>query len=464
MNSRRQWRTRIENVIRTDPASRPMTEALLSIDEVYARKVIDLAMRIAEALIAVGASANEVVLAVIRVAAALGIKPVHVDITYNSIGVSYHRNETELPFTLIRVVRAPVPDHTKLQQLQALVADIESGSVTLDHARVRFHKIRRRPFPYRPAVIVLAQGTLALGVGVLYGANWFVLLIIALAACSAAMTQRLLGKWHVPFFFSQAAGALVVVAIAAVSNWLRDLGVPLFDEVRPTVIVAAGIVLMLAGMSVVAAAQDAIDGFSLTAGGRILDLALLTLGVVIGIVGGVALTQSLGIGIPLASEPPALGSVWMQVIGAILIAVTVAVWNGAGLRTIAISAALGATAWGGYSIALLGGIGMAPASGFGALLASFLGTLIAHRWHVPSIAVTTAAIVPMVPGSMVFRGILAIVAAENDPQGLIVGFAELVSAGAIGLALASGASLGLFLGAPIRDTLQSVTRRRGRIR
>jgi uncharacterized membrane protein YjjP (DUF1212 family) len=433
-----------------------MTEALLSIDEVYARKVIDLAMRIAEALIAVGASANEVVLAVIRVAAALGIKPVHVDITYNSIGVSYHRNETELPFTLIRVVRAPVPDHTKLQQLQALVADIESGSVTLDNARVRFHKIRRRPFPYRPAVIVLAQGMLALGVGVLYGANWFVLLIILLASCAAAMTQRLLAKWHVPFFFSQAAGALVVVAIAAVSNWLGDLGVPLFDEVRPTVIVAAGIVLMLAGMSVVAAAQDAIDGFSLTAGGRILDLALLTL--------GVALTQSLGIGIPLASDPPALGSVWMQVIGAILIAVTVAVWNGAGLRTIAISAALGAIAWGGYSVALLGGIGMAPASGFGALLASFLGTLIAHRWHVPSIAVTTAAIVPMVPGSMVFRGILAIVAAENDPQGLIVGFAELVSAGAIGLALASGASLGLFLGAPIRDTLQSVTRRRGRIR
>lgn len=464
MNSRRQWRARIESVIRNDPASRPMTEALLSIDEVYARKVIDLAMRIGEALIAVGASANEVVLAVIRVAAALGIKPVHVDISYNSIGVSYHRNEIELPFTLIRVVRAPVPDHTKLQQLQALVADIESGRVALDDARVRFHKIRRLPFPYRPAVIVAAQGALALGVGVLYGADWLNLLIIVLAACAAALTQRILSRWHVPFFFSQAAGALAVVAFAAVANWFEDLGVPLFVDIRPTVIVAAGIVLMLAGMSVVAAAQDAIDGFALTAGGRILDLALLTAGVAIGIIGGVAITQALGIGIPLASDPPALGPAWMQVVGAILIAVTVAIWNGAGMRTIAVSAVLGTIAWVTYSAVALAGVGFAAASFFGALLASFVGTLIAHRLHVPSIAVTTAAIVPMVPGSMVFRGILAVVEAESDPQALMAGLAELVGASAIGIALASGASLGLFLGAPLRDTLQSVVRRRGRIR
>ena len=40
----------------------------------------------------------------------------------------------------------------------------------------------------------------------------------------------------------------------------------------------------------------------------------------------------------------------------------------------------------------------------------------------------------------------------------------IATATAIGLALASGASLGLVLGAPVRDTLQSVVRRRGRIR
>ena len=158
-----------------------MTEAMLTIDEIYARKVIDLSMRIGEALIAVGASANEVALSTMRVAGALGVRPVHVDITYNSIGVSYHRDDTELPFTLLRVVRAPVPDHSKLQQLQALVADIQAG-LDLDEARTRFHVIRRMPFRYRPAIIVMAQGLLVVGVCLLFGASWVVTLVAFMAA------------------------------------------------------------------------------------------------------------------------------------------------------------------------------------------------------------------------------------------------------------------------------------------
>ena len=221
---------------------------------------------------------------------------------------------------------------------------------------------------------------------------------------------------------------------------------------------------MLAGMSVVAAAQDAIDGFALTAGGRILDLALLTLGVVIGIIGGVELARALGFGFALTNDPPGFGPLPMQAIGVVVIAVAVAVWNGARTRTILVSVVIASIAWFGYSLAVAAGAGIPLASGVGALVASFVGTLIAHRLHVPSIAVTTAAIVPMVPGSAVFRGLLGVMEAQGDPQLLMVGVAELIVAGAIGIALASGASLGLFLGAPLRDTLESVVRRRGRIR
>jgi len=463
MGVQKNWRVRLVEAIRVDAASRPETQAILSIDEMHARRVIELAMRIAEALIAVGAAANEVVLSATRVAAAFGIRPVHVDITFNSIAVSYQGGETDPPFTAIRVVRAPVPDHAKLQRLQALVAEIESG-LELGEARARFHAIRRLPFRYRPAVIVLAQALLAVGVCLLYGASWVTTLIAFAAACGAALTQRWMARMHVPFFFSQAAGALVVTVFAAATNALRSRGVAPFDDTSIAVIVAAGIVLMLAGMSVVGAAQDAIDGFALTAGGRILDLALLTLGVVVGIVGGVALAQRLGVGFILSTTPPALGPVGMQIVGVVLIAVTVAVWNGATSRTILVSALLAAIAWGGFSAAGAGGFGVPVARGAGALIASFIGTLIAHRLHVPSIAVTTAAIVPMVPGSVVYRGLLGVVEAENDPTGLILGFADLMQAGAVGLALASGASLGLVLGAPVRDTLQSVVRRRGRIR
>ncbi|MCH1881617.1 threonine/serine exporter family protein [Agrococcus sp. ARC_14] len=463
MDRRKDWRQRIVGAIRTDASARPMTEAILTIDEVHARKVIDLAMRIAEALTAVGASANDVALATIRVSGALGIRPVHVDVTYNSIGVSYHRHDTDLPITLIRVVRAPVPDHAKLQQLQALVADIEGG-LELEHARSRFHAIRRLPFMYRPAFIVLAQGVLTVGVALLFGASWIIALVAFLAACAAAMVQRLMSRMRVPFFFAQIVGAFVVTAIAAVTSWLAQLGVPLLEDARPSIIVAAGIVLMLAGMSVVGAAQDAIDGFALTAGGRILDLALLTLGVVIGIVGGLSIARALGMGFVLSSGATALGPLPLQFAGVVVIAIAVAIWNGAGLRTIVVSAVLGCIAWLGYTAATAGGFDVAVSSAFGALIASFIGILVAHRLHVPSIAVTTAAIVPMVPGSAVFRGLLELVEADGTAESLVLGVATLIGAGSIGIALAAGSSLGLFLGAPLRDTMESRVRSRGRIR
>ena len=463
MSAGKSWRSRLANAVRNDPSARPATEALRSIDEVHARKVIDLAMRVAEALIAVGASSNDATLSAARVAAANGVTPVHVDITYNSIALSYQRSEEDWPYTLVRVVRAPVPDHAKLQHLQKLVAEVETG-MPLDEARTRFHAIRRLPFLYRPAIIVLAQALLAVGVCFLFGSSPVIGAVAFVAAGCAAMAQRGLSRLHVPFFFAQTAGALVVTAFAVGANLLAKLGVPLFETTNPTIIVAAGIVLMLAGMSVVGAAQDAIDGFALTAGGRILDLALLTLGVVIGIVGGLALAQNFGLGFALSTDAPALGALPLQVIGVVIITLSVAVWNGAGARTIGFSVVLGTIAWLGYAGAFAAGANVALASGIGALVASLAGTLVAHRLHVPSIAVTTAAIVPMVPGSAVFRGLLELVAPDADAQGLLAGFTELIGAGAIGLALAAGASLGLFLGAPLRDTLQSVVRRRGRIR
>ncbi|ROR65595.1 threonine/serine ThrE exporter family protein [Agrococcus jenensis] len=463
MDGRRDWRRRLVSAIRTDPAQRPMTEALLTIDDVHARKVIDLAMRIAEALTTVGASANDATLATTRVAAALGIRPVHVDITYNSIGVSYHRNHDDLPITLIRVVRAPVPDHAKLQRLQALVAEIEGG-IALEQARARFHEIRRTPFLYRPTFVVLAQGMLAVGVCVLFGASWVIAAIAFMASCAAAMAQRGMARLRVPYFFSQIVGALVVTAAAAATGALSSMGVPLLDGVRPSIIVAAGIVLMLAGLSVVGAAQDAIDGFALTAGGRILDLVMLTLGVVIGIIGGLSFASSLGAGFVVTSEAPALGPLPLQLAGAVIIAVAVALMNGAGLRATVVSALLGGIAWIGYSAGIAAGLDVAVASGLGALLASFIGIVVAHRLHVPSIAVTTAAIVPLVPGYAVFRGLLELVESDGSAGSLVLGGATLVGAAAVGIALASGASLGLFLGAPFRDTVQSVVRGRGRAR
>lgn len=218
------------------------------------------------------------------------------------------------------------------------------------------------------------------------------------------------------------------------------------------------------GQPVVSAAQDAIDGFALTAMGRILELMTYTLGVVLGILAGLEVARAVGLAMPPPTEALPLGPVPLQFVGAALIAVSVAVFNGAGGRIIAVSAALSVVAWLAYVLASQVGLEVAAASGIGAFAGSFVGTLIAYRVHVPSVAITTAAILPMVPGAAVFRGLLSIVESGESTEVLLAGFTTLAAAAIIGVSLAVGASLGIYLGQPVRASLRGVSRTRARLR
>ena len=459
---RRSLYATVRRVLHTDPSEAPATEVHPAVDDSMVIRALDLAMRIGESMFAVGASAHEVTLAITRVAGAYGLRGVHVDVTYTSIALSYHPSGEDWPHTLLRVVRVAAPDHTKLQRLQALLVAVDEG-LDLDEARIAFRAIRRVPFRYRQPVVVVARALLAVGAGILAGGTAVAVALTFIAALGAAATQSGLARLRVPSFFSQIAGAFVITVVAVAVSALGTAGIEPFVGVRPSIIVAAGIILMLSGLTVVGAAQDAIDGFALTAAGRILDLTLQTLGLVVGILAGLEVGSVLGFQMSLLDGSPPLGPLPNQVAGAVIIAVAVALFNGAGARIVAVSAVLGTVTALSHAMVLTSDLHEAAASGIAALLASFVGVLIAHNLHVPSVAVTTAAIVPLVPGGAVFYGLLGMV--QADPAaGAGGGAASLVLAASIGIGLAAGASLGIYLGTPVRATLAGVARSRARVR
>lgn len=458
-------RRSVHNALHRDSSDAAVTDAIPVVDDSWVQRSLDLAMRIGESMFAVGASAHEATLAITRVATAYGLDDVHVDVTYGSIAVSYHRGGQGWPHTLLRVVRVAAPDHAKLQRLQALLVQIDDG-LDLDEARVVFRAIRRVPFRYRPPVVVTARALLAVGVSILAGGSLVVVGLTFVAALAAAATQAGMARLRVPSFFSQIAGAFVTTVVAVAVSAVAAAGFAPFAQVQPSIIVASGIVLMLAGLTVVGAAQDAIDGFALTAAGRILDLTLQTLGLVVGILAGLELGAALGFRMTLPDSAPAFGPLPNQLGGAVIVAIAVALFNGAGARIIAVSAALGAVAMLGHAFTVRLDLHEAAASGVAALVASFAGILVAHRFHVPSVAVTTAAIVPLVPGGAVFYGLLGMVHADPAsaaaaPTG---GTGSLVLAFSVAVGLAAGASLGIYLGTPVRATVESVTRSRSRVR
>ena len=83
------------------------------------------------------------------------------------------------------------------------------------------------------------------------------------------------------------------------------------------------------------------------------------------------------------------------------------------------------------------------ASAIAALLTGFSARLVSRRLGVSALAVTTAAIVPLLPGRMAYEGISAIVT-DPDGNGLAIGIPTLLQAFGLGLGLAAGVSLGTY--------------------
>lgn len=418
-------------------------------DDEVVRHALDLSIRLGDALLSVGASAHETEVAAQKAARAYGLEDVHANVTYNSIIVSYQAGPEDWPATIMRTVKWDNTDHKKLQDLQELSREIEGG-MPLEVARLKLRSIRRAPFPYRPSIVAAASATLAMGVSVMYGVSAVMMALTFVAALCAAVVQMIVGRWGTPTFFSQVAGGFTVTMVAIGATALARGGFEPFTGIRPSLIVVAGIMMMLAGVQVVGATQDAIDGFAVTASGRVMDLGLITLGLVVGITFALELGSSLGYHITLHAEAQPFASVGHQIVGAIMIAGSVALFNGASLRAVAVSGLLAILTMSGYALAIAANLGPITASGIGAFVASFVGGLIAYRFHLPSIAISTAAIVPLVPGSAVFRGLLGLVQEQGPSDGLVIGATSFVAAGMTGVALAAGASLGLYMNRPLR--------------
>src|SRR5699024_3221445 len=78
----------------------------------HARAVIDLCLRLGEAMLATGASAAGAVATVLRISRMYGVKGMHIDVTFTSITVSIHRGLDEEPLTVLRVVKIRTTDYT----------------------------------------------------------------------------------------------------------------------------------------------------------------------------------------------------------------------------------------------------------------------------------------------------------------------------------------------------------------
>jgi uncharacterized membrane protein YjjP (DUF1212 family) len=399
-------------------------------------RVLDLTLRIGELLLAGGEGAEDVEAAMLGVGYAYGLARVEPTVTFTLLGISHQPSLTDPPLTVSRTVRRRGPDYTRLAAVYRLVDDITAGEASLEEAYRRLADIRRNRHPYSSWALTGAAGLLAGAASVLVGGNLVIFLAAALAAMLGDRLAWLLAGRGLPEFYQFAAAAMPAAAMGVLVD--RAHWIPGASGVQSSAVITGGLFALLPGRALVAAVQDGLTGFYITASARLLEVVYLIVGIVVGVT--LVLYAGVKLGAKLDPEQTlrAYDHPWVQLVAAMVLTLAFAVLLQCERAVLLLATLNGGVAWTVYGVLHQeAGANAVASTAAAAGLVGLFGQLMARYRYVSVLPYVTAAIGPLLPGSATYFGLLALTQSHAS-QGLT----QLTRAVALALALAIGVNLG----------------------
>jgi uncharacterized membrane protein YjjP (DUF1212 family) len=406
--------------------------------EVY--RAIDLALRIGEVVMSSGAGASDVTATMLAVTSACGLRGCTIAVNFTTLSVSYQEAPDAPPETHQRVVQYRGHDYAQLTAVDHLVRDLTAGRIDRVEASHRLNEVSSSPRPYPRWAVIGSSGLLAAGAAMMLGGGPLVVAMTFATTICIDLVGRQLARRRIPGFYQQVLGALIATGVALI---LHAADAP----VDPQLLVASGIILLLSGVALVGAVQDALTSHFVTASARMFEVMLLTGGIIAGIGIGITIGEGLGIEIRVDSAGTGWSDLPTTLLGSSIVAVAFAYGTYTPLRAmipIGITGLLGQAV---YQTGVQWDVGPALASGAAALVVGVVSYSLAGRVRVPPLVVIVAGIVPLLPGLTIYQGMLQLT--SSDILGPL-GLSTLLTALGIGVALASGVILGEYVAQPLK--------------
>ena len=402
-----------------------------------AYKTLDLALRVGEMLLSAGAGAADVTATMLSITHASGLRGVSADVTFTEVSLNYHPSNDEPGTIQVRHVTHREIDYEDLTLVDHLVQDLVGGAITRDEARDQLNRLTSSGHRRPRWAVTTGWGVMGAGIALLLGGGAVVALIAFLSAAVIDRIQRAMSVRRLPVFYQQVAGGLAATLIAVAAAAL-DLGL------EPSRVVTAGIIMLLAGIGFMGATQDALTGFPITAAARMLEAVLATAGIIAGVSLGLTVGELLFVDLGQL-EPGAVGftQASIQSFGAAVAAAAFAFSSYAPLRSLIPVAAIAAIGTAIYAAVDSVDVGLAWAAASAAIVIGAISYSVAGRIRVPPLVVVVPAIVPLLPGLSIYRGLALL----SEGQG---GVLHMAAAGATAIALASGVILGQYVAQPLK--------------
>ncbi|MFF4817798.1 threonine/serine exporter family protein [Kitasatospora sp. NPDC001309] len=424
--------------------------------------VLGLTLLVGELMLTCGEGAEDVEAAMLAVARTYRVRPCDPQVAFTRVAISYLPGQGDPPVTAERFVRRPTGDYAGLAALFRLVTEITAGGLAVDDAHRRLRAVRRHCRHYPAWVLVLSSGLLAGVATLLVGGRadaraWLVFVSAVVTTMVGGLLAARVERHDLPEFYRIAAAATpaAVVGILMSFNHL---------QLRGSVVITGGLYALLPGWPMVAAVQDGLAGFYLTAAARLLEVLYLLAGVVVGVMTVLYIGVNNGADLAAQSDPAAPANPPLQLAAAVLLALTFAVLLNTEPATLPAVLVNSAAGWTTYSVLADAGAEPIMATGLAAVLVGLSGQLMARHRGSSVLPYVTAALGSLLPGSLLYFGLLAFVRGEPE-----AGLSGLGHATATALSLAIGVNLGreaarLFLPARPSTPAAPAARHRGRHR
>ncbi len=403
--------------------------------------ILDFCLRVGEVLLSSGAGAADVTATMLTLARSLDAGDAEVDLTFTSLAMSYQRSPEEVPIISTRQVRQRVIDYQDLTLVDHLVRDVIHAHIDLRSARTELRRIVSTGHERPRWAVTLGWGAMCAGVSVQLGGDWLVMVLAFLSAVAIDRLQQRIARRRIPPFYQQVAGGgvgtLVAVTAAAFS-----------DDIDVSLVVTSNIVMLLAGIGFMGALQDALSGFYITAGARLTEALLSTTGIIAGVSGGLSLAYAVGVDLPTI-EPgeTSINGLGLTALGAAVAAAAFAYASYSPRRVLGAVAVTAAVAMLISSSIEAPGIARSWSVAFAALFVGLVGYAVAQRLRVPPLILVVSAVVPMLPGVSIYRGLSLL--GEGSRRDTAEGLVAIITAASVALALAAGVILGEYLAQPL---------------
>ena len=411
---------------------------------------LDFCLRVGELLLSSGAGAADVTATMQSLAYHFGVRQPDVDVTFTSLRMSYQTAPEEPTVIQVRQVKQRDIDYEDLTLVDHLVRDVLSDRVDLVEARTVLARIVSSGHHTPRWATTVGWGVMCAGVALLLGGNLTVIVIAFAAAVCIDRLQLVMARRRIPFFYQQVAGGGVATVLALGASLTRL-------DVDPSLVVTANIVMLLAGIGFMGALQDALTGFYVTAGARLTEALLSTAGIIGGVSGGLSLGQFFGVSI--GQLDPGFSSwegVTMVALGSAICAGAFAFACYAPPRIIAPIALISAVAVVISQSITLQGFSRAWATALAAFFIGLVSYTVAGRMRVPPLVVVVSAVVPMLPGISIYRGLALLGGGDSmASEGLLA----MATAASVAIAISSGVILGEYVAQPLKREARRVESR-----